>query len=162
MPTPFDRENMDFSLAARTYAKEHVYPDAFGEGTVVDTSDTLVDYEQGCDLIWLSDDGTTTSIQERFRRPKYAKYREVTATMLNEATGRKGDFFKLHADYYCYGYFDRDNGFEELVIVDVDKLKTGAIEPDEQYFPRKQQRFFCWPFDELLERDYHIYHERNI
>ena len=163
--TPFDQENMDFSLRARKRAVETVYPKAFGAGGPVDTTGSGADMDKGYDLIWLCEDGTTVSIQERFRREKYSEYRELTATKHNHASDSTGDFFKLDADYYAYGYFSStrqsEDDFSEILIVNVDKLKHGDVEPDEQWYGRKSQAFFCWPFESLIERGYHVYHARR-
>ena len=74
------------------------------------------------------------TVQERFRRPKYARYRQVTATESNAATGSDGDFDKLKADLYVYGYYDH-GGFAEAVVLDVPRWKRlvekGFLTPDD-------------------------------
>ena len=58
-----------------------------------------------------------TTIQERCRHPKFARFSDLTITVMNP-TGHPGDWFKCKAEFYLYGYFDMDeNRFEKAYLI---------------------------------------------
>lgn len=170
MATPFDKHNYDFSDKCHEVAVKVLYPKlatAFGQTSeslsFADRGQLKEDFNQGIDRVMEFDTGASMSIQERFRRPSYAHYREVTATDANHATGRAGDFHKLTADLYAYGYINEDGtGFVEAVIVDVPTLKecyrSGLIAPGRNYYWRKKQTILSFPFEKLLEHNAVVLH----
>jgi hypothetical protein len=161
MATPFDIANFDFSKKAQSVAAQRHYEKAFGRGRLVKTDYRKLDQDYSIDGIWISSGGDTYSIQERFRRTKYAHYRELTVTDFKHGTENEGSWRKIQANYFVYGYFEPNVGFKELVICSVDAIKNSGIEPTTQYYKRKNLTFLCYPIDELIAKDTTIYHYRR-
>jgi hypothetical protein len=155
MGTPYTRSNHDFSRKAQRYAIDEFYrPFGFKSILTDPKGEGWADQYIGVDCVGITAKGTAATIQERWRRKKYAHYRELTATDSNDGTGRKGDFHKLQADLYAYGYYDAQN--EEIIealLVSVPSLKSFYDENDVEtkFYWQKKQTILLFPFDDLNE-----------
>lgn len=179
--TPFDPHNHSFSEAAHRLARTGFYKEleamiARHSGTKVarvlweDMFGTREDTDLGIDrnLYVFGTDGSerALSVQERFRRQRFVRYRELTVTQANHASGERGDFWKLQADLYAYGYvYDDMSDFAEAVVVSVPRLKSlfenKCIRPNQSYYERKQQTIWGFPFDELERGGAIVLHQRR-
>lgn len=163
MATPFDHYNYRFSYWAHMRAQESCYPLAFGDSTIeyIDKGGSTEDMWHGIDRIVVVD-GLPFTVQERFRRATYAHYQELTVTAANKGTGEKGDFFKLKADLYAYGYIRESGAWEDFLLIDVPKLKwcfsKGLIVPNESYYRRKNQIIWGFPFSALHQHNIVLFH----
>lgn len=174
--TPFDQYNLDFSEYASRIGEKTIYTDYIARTypgivgwSLIDNTFNPSDAEQGIDKIIelrYNDRIERVTVQERFRRAKYARYRELTATEANHATGRKGDFHKLEADLYVYGYLADDLTWIEAIVVDVPTLKRlfriEAIIPERSFYRRKQQTILGFPFDKLDQGGAILWHSRLL
>lgn len=166
LSTPFSRVNADFSTLAHRQACELVYPRFFdvalNQLSVEDVTgvNNALDTELGVDrVIQVTTQSLhrplTFTVQERFRRPQYKKYRDITLTEWNHNSDLPSELYKIHADYFLYAYFDEDAGrfVGETVIVNVPSLKrrlgAAQIEWGRQENPRSNQVFMSLTFDEL-------------
>jgi len=95
------------------------------------------------------------TVQERFRRQLYSRYRDITITELNNASGQKSELYKMMCDLMTYGYYDeRNKCFGEVLVIDVAALKVSLSRGElayERNSNTKQQDFICIKFDDLHE-----------
>ena len=166
LSTPFSRVNADFSTLAHGRACELVYPRFFGvvsdKLTVEDVTGvhSALDTELGVDrVIRVTTQSLhqplTFTVQERFRRPRFKGFRDITLTEWNLNSDLPSELYKIHADYFMYAYFDDTAGqfVGETVIVNVPSLKrrlgAAQIEWSRRENPRSNQVFMSLTFDEL-------------
>jgi hypothetical protein len=136
--TDFNRhDELERSDKAHEAAKADIYPALFAprqsygclvySNGIQDGGEALrEDRELGIDttISWQSNKYANqhlatpiTTIQERCRHPKFARFSDLTITVMNP-TGHPGDWFKCKAEFYLYGYFDMDeNNFEQVYLV---------------------------------------------
>lgn len=169
MRTPFSEANKAFSDAAHNAAQRLVYPHVFGvppENLTFESTD-LVDGERGRLL-----DGELAidrivkvtclrfahpfvfTVQERFRKVEFAKYRDITITEWNHNSGLPGELYKLTAGIFLYGYFDADRQkFPEAVAIAtvplLRALAAGQVQYSRRTNPRTGQSFLCLTFNDL-------------
>jgi hypothetical protein len=143
--TPYSEDNKAFTDAAHLYAREHIYPKVFGVGA------DKITYAQQEDILksetWQILDGRMAidqvlsikderfryplsfTVQERFRKPKYKAYNDITITENNGATDAMGELYKLNCDFFLYGYYDNiKRRMLDAVFVDVPEMKRGLIQ----------------------------------
>ena len=116
-----------------------------------------LDKDRGIDVILMGKSGLTNALQEKFRRYKYRTYQQFTIEYKNNPlTNEPGEFYKLAANYYFYGYSKEDGmGFYQWWIVNLNKFKDayekGSIRPDEIMENKKHGHasFLCFNFDRL-------------
>jgi hypothetical protein len=173
----FDKHHYEFSDYASRVAERTIYsdfvnrehPDNLGFG-LIDRGGTRDDFDLGIDRILevrCPDRIVEYTVQERFRRHPYARYRQLTATQVNLESDQKGDFEKLEADLYVYGYLDTDLSWIEAIVVDAKRLKRmhddGIIPPsDRKLYKRKSQVIIAWDFDLLDQAGCILWHSRNL
>lgn len=173
MATRYDPQNAAHSDAAHVVAQRILYPRLFGcsaERLVFETDTLLADGQRGevldgemaIDYIVRVPSKYTRlpipyTVQERFRRPHYSRYRDITLTEWNGATNLPSELYKLRANIFLYGYFDPSSkAFLEAVAVSVPHLQLALtrdlIRPSKRT-NEKQQTFLTVTFDQL--RDAH-------
>lgn len=87
----------------------------------------ILDKEFGVDALWHLESGQWISIQEKYREHAALSFLDFTIEYKN-AVGTyyesKGEWFKLGAQLYFYGWANKDNtGFEKWAILDIPRLK---------------------------------------
>lgn len=180
MKTPYTVENQTFSNKAHNAAKKYIYPRVFKNpdisirNTILGTgeAETILDGQLAIDRIIQipskSLNGTIKlTVQERFRKPTHAKFRDIAITEWNNASGLEGELYKLHSNLFVYGYYDdvRDT-FIEIVVVDVPmllmRIATNTIDYTRTYFEDKRQSAINVKFDDIKATRCLIYAARNI
>jgi hypothetical protein len=176
--TKFEQVNADFSDVAHKAALLKIYPLFFGrdfkcESTSLYKSDqySFLDGEKKIDRLFHFEDkvngeAITISIQERFRRPKHRKYRDITVTEFNHDSGKPSELYGIEAMYFVYGYFNPETmGFGEVVIVNTaDLLRLivdGSLSPHRNE-NRKNQTFLCYKIDKLISLGCVVFHSRCL
>lgn len=170
MRTEYSQGNQKFSDIAHEAARSLVYPQLFGceenrlhfERASVGEGgkQQILDGEMAIDCIVKVDvDGhpfpLEHTIQERFRRPRYRGFRDVTITKVNNASGVKSELYKMNCGLFVYGYYSEDeSSFGEVIVVDVPKFLVQLSKNAIRYttgINTKGQEFVCIKFDELHE-----------
>ena len=139
-------DNASFSNKAHFAARRQIYPKIFNvsesqlafEKIVFENSvrDRILDAELGIDClvrvkVKLFKYPLIFAVQERFRREKYAKYRDITLTEYDLISGLPCEFYKLTAGLFLYGYFnDVQNNFSEVICVSVPSMFFSIISGD--------------------------------
>ena len=100
----------------------------FPESELVDLRENgvnvhILDKEFGVDCLLNLKSGTWLSVQEKYRDNFALKYNDFTQEYMN-GDGRYGEWFKLGAQLYFYGWANQDNsGFEKWFLMDIVKYK---------------------------------------
>lgn len=161
----FSRSNMKFSHEAHDAAVEKVYDAFFPEGyEIQDMTHTKADKQDGIDYFVQTDAGgkfkkpVAIGIQERFRRAKFAHYRDLTISSHDYYADREGEFYKGHAAYQVFGYYDQKTGtLGECVVVNLSRvlmcMATGQIEFEEKINRAQGRGFLVLSFDALKDAD---------
>lgn len=179
MKTPYSLANAHFSNKAHEIAREKVYPALFGVSRaqlVFDKDTLLADSERGRVLdgqmavdrivrvkVMKLRQPLAFTVQERFRRPKWAHKRDVTITEWNHSTNQPSELYKLEANLFVYGYFDEQTGaFIEVVAVNTAALLQAIAANTVPYTfgknPRSNQSFLALTFDALASHGLLAYH----
>lgn len=127
-------EDLDFSGRANALADEFYreFFQQFGDVQEIErfpngTEKHILDREFAIDVQIHCISGVVFTLQEKFRRPQYQTFQDITIEyQQNRHTGEKGDFFRLAVDYYAYGYADhakKPEKFLEFYLLDYCKLK---------------------------------------
>jgi hypothetical protein len=166
--TEYSKANADFSDLAHLSARDLIYP-LFFKTSLIKYESTLLsisedykqrDVEQSIDRIcfvqvkndWFKQPLKFT-IQERFRRIRFADFKDVTITAWNNSSDLPSELYKIEADYFVYGYYnDINKNFTDAVVIDVAELKR-KICSNELVFNigvnTKKQDFIGIKFNEL-------------
>jgi hypothetical protein len=154
--TKFEQVNADFSDVAHKAALLKIYPLFFGrdfkcESTSLYKSDqySFLDGEKKIDRLFHFEDkvngeAITISIQERFRRPKHRKYRDITVTEFNHDSGKPSELYGIEA-------------MADLLRLIVD----GSLSPHRNE-NRKNQTFLCYKIDKLISLGCVVFHSRCL
>jgi hypothetical protein len=166
--TQFEQHNQDFSDKAHAAAQSLVYPQLFkcdhsrlkfdsasvkdgGEKAILDGEmavDRLVDVDVERLKLPLR-----FTVQERFRRPEYRDFRDMTITEWNHASDLPSELYKIKSLFVVYGYFfEEECCFGEVIVVNVAKFLMAMAKGDLSYGlerNKKKQRFIAIDFDVL-------------
>ena len=171
MYTPYSTTNAKFSNDCHELAQEFIYPKLFGvdrSGLEFFDSDekiaTFLDVEMAIDRRVRVDNGFAKPfefhIQERFRRPIAAHWRDITITKWNHNSNLPSELFKIKSGVFVYGYGNdplHPTDFIEVVVCDTSKVLTGISNGKLKYGtkpnPRSNQSFIYIKFDAL--KKYH-------
>jgi hypothetical protein len=168
--TRFEQHNQDFSDKAHAASRSLVYPRLFKceesrlkfeSASVSDGGEkAILDGQMAVDrLVKVTVDGLRHpiqhTVQERFRRPGYRNFRDITITEWNHASNQPSELYKIKSGIFVYGYYYEDaNSFCDVIAVDVSSflmaMTTGCI-TYEKKTNRKRQDFICVTFDALHE-----------
>lgn len=179
MYTPYSRNNADMSDRAHQLAVKKLYPQMFGVSPERLTFDTdtllasgprgqILDGQMGVDYIarlTVEPLGAPlqVTVQERFRRANYARFRDVTLTEWNHSSGLPSELYKITSGIFLYGYLnEKQDDFAEAIAFNVTALllavASGALRMQKEYNPRSEQDFVCFTFDELIEAGLVMFH----
>lgn len=182
--TPYQQDNANYSEAVHALARRQVYPKLFSADAdnITYEADTLVgqsplgdvlDGEMGIDrIVRVSVRGLTGAlsftVQERFRRPKFSQYRDITVTEWNHASGLPSELYKIQAQVFLYGYADREQEptwITEAIAINTTSLlmaiARGAVRYETQR-NKKQQTFLTIPFTEIESNDLVIWRAKKF
>jgi hypothetical protein len=168
--TRFEQHNQDFSDKAHAAAQSLVYPQlfkchedrlTFDSASVSDGGEkAILDGQMAVDrLVKVTVDGLRYpiehTVQERFRRPGYRNYRDITITEWNHASNQPSELYKIKCGIFTYGYYHEDsNCFGDVIAVDVSAflmaMTTGGLSYSKKT-NRKRQDFICITFEALHE-----------
>lgn len=182
--TPYQKENGDYSDKAHQLAQRIIYPRLFQtheddityeEDTLLEESErgAVLDGEMGIDrIVKVKVKGLNGSIpftvQERFRRPKYASYRDLTITEWNHLSNLPSELYKIRANIFLYGYAnhsDTPNGFIEAIAIDTTQLLVKIARREMQYKTQtnpKGQSFLAFTFENLEDAGVVLWHKRDL
>ena len=167
MSTPYSTQNQLFSDSAHIAAQSIIYPILFNapkeklsfETTSLSTSDknAILDGEMAVDrIVTVSVDWFKApiefTVQERFRRLKFAQYKDITITEWNHKTNRKSELYKLNAGIFVYGYYG-DDVFEDWIAINTVGLLHRLVQKkpnlEIKTNPRSRQTFYTFGFERL-------------
>ena len=165
--TAYSPKNAAFSEAAHEAAKRQIYPSLFRshelefESTLVGSSErnNILDGQMAVDrIVKVKTENLrgplSFTVQERFRQPKFQKYKDLTVTEYNHSSGQLSELYKVTSGLFVYGYFDEVEG-EFLEVISVNtcgllfKVARGEINYTQGRNPRSNQTFFGFTFDAL-------------
>lgn len=168
--TIYQPENAAFSNKAHLSARKLLYPRIFCkpeeslayEDTLLSMSERgrILDGEMGIDRIVKVTVPSlhaplVFTVQERFRRPQFAKYKDLTITEWNNASDLPSELYKINAGIFLYGYYDEvGNGFIDAIAINVTALLLMIARGQMSYSSernRKQQSFLAFKFDALFD-----------
>lgn len=178
--TPYSAANQSLSDAGHKAAQRLLYPRLFGvdaselafESTTLNLGDRerILDGEMGIDRIVRVSVAHLRhplgfTIQERFRQPKYASWRDITITEWNHNSNKPSELYKINAGLFLYGYHDPwSDDFIEAVAIDTTALLVAISKHDVRWTQgtnrRSNQSFFCFRFDDLLAAGLVAFHYR--
>ncbi len=152
---PFD-EDWGYNLRMQPFM-DAIYRSIWGNRIRIKRELGALDKDRGIGVINEMPSGLTISLQEKARRYKYRHFQQFTVEYSNNPlTGEKGEFYKLAANYYFYGYaFPNEHGFCEWRIIDLNRFKEayhlGIITPTETVANTKRSRatFLCFEFRQI-------------
>ena len=169
MRTPYNQENQDFSNKAHLLAQQAIYPALFnvsrdymefestnfsgGEKQKILDGQMAVDRIVKVSVKWFNAPIEFT-IQERFRRITFERFKDITITEWNHRSNVKSELYKLNAGIFVYGYFDENqNVFSDWIAVNTTELLHRLVirEPglSLEMNPRSNQTFYCFKFKDL-------------
>jgi len=185
MPTAFDEIAKEFSNAAHNKACEVFYPELFNN--LLFEFDDNVQFESGevgrvldgmlaidrIAKVELIDTSLRApiilTIQERFRKPQYMSFADLTITEWNTETNKESEFHKLAAHMFVYGFYDSNRDvLIEVMSIDIVKLMLSIIHNKITYRrgnngPPKNQDFISIKYTELLRSGTILkYHGKRI
>lgn len=171
--TPFSQDNKNFTDKCHLLAQRIIYPKLFNvpfemlkfEDSSLGTNDknNILDGQMAIDrIVKVKKEGFNSDVefmvQERFRQPKYAKYKDLTITEWNTITNLPSELYKLNAGLFVYGYannFPDPSGFIEVVVVDTAKMIIQLIRDELncglEMNHRSEQTFITITFKQLYE-----------
>jgi hypothetical protein len=175
--TKFEKENSDFSDIAHLSALERMYPLFFKSEFVCESTSLykseeyrILDGEKKIDRLFhfrmQGNSNITISVQERFRRPKYRYYRDITITEYNHDSNKDSELYGIEAMYFVYGYFNpMSRGFGEVVIVNTADLLRAIVSGEINYTKRmnnKNQSFLCFKIDDIIKQGVCSFYRRCL
>lgn len=168
--TLYEQTNADFSNKAHMRAMDVIYPCIFNvsrehlefEDTQLAQSEraTILDGEMGIDRIVRVRVGglrapLVFTVQERFRRPEFAKYQDLTVTEWNHASNLPSELYKINAGLFVYGYFDEHREiFLDAIAISVTDMLFAIATRRLNYTRRgnkKRQTFLILRFGDMEE-----------
>lgn len=169
MTTPFSTQNASFTDAAHQAARTQVYPQLFANtnltyervtNVTTDARHAILDGELGIDLIVSVgihfQHPIPFTIQERFRKPEFQRYADLTITQWNHTTDMPSELHKLASDLFVYGYYDpnKDEIIQAIAIHGAPlktAITTGQLHYEQEKNPRSNQTFIAITFKALYD-----------
>jgi hypothetical protein len=165
--TPYSLTNREFSERAHQCARANIYPEIFGVKNTLTFEDLpedqamTLDGDMGIDRhVRVHVQGLhapfSVLVQERFRRPQFARFQDVTVTEWNHNSNLPGELYKIKAEMFLYGYHNPStDSFLEAIAFSVFLLKIKIAQGTIQYTSspnhRTNQTFLGFKFDDLKD-----------
>lgn len=184
MPTPHSADNQKFSNQAHQTARSVIYPALFKnlsngdelefENTTIQDGErgSVLDGEMATDRIvlirsrlfatqpksyrHLEPPGRRIAftVQERFREPEFLPHQDLTITVWNPNSNQPSELFKLMAQWFLYGYYDKNtNTHLHAVLVNINDMMMGIVNGylpfKDGMNPRTKQPFIAIKFNDL-------------
>lgn len=128
--TSYEPQKAAFSDRAHKAARQLVYPKVFNvpyDELIFRNATFSRDVKEAIDReIWvphgynqgeLSFPYLRFTVQERFRRLEFMKYKDITLTEWNRNSGYPSELYKLTALLFLYGYFEEERKGDEMVAI---------------------------------------------
>lgn len=179
MPTPYSEINAQFSNDAHMAARTILYPLIFGipaeslsfvntqlaDGGMGEALDGMFGVDRIIKVRAVVDyirQPLSFTVQERFRRPDSARWKDITITEWNTRTNQPSELYKLMANIFVYGYWDTQaQRFIDALAVDIQKtlrlLVRGNLRVRHGENPRSEQTFIAVTFADLYAAQCVIY-----
>lgn len=163
--TSFSAGNFSFSSKAHLAAERQFYPKLWPGATIsfLDTTKAVEDLVYAVDCIAevsLPDPDARAPIkfyiQERWRKPSYRKFTDMTVTEWNLRTNQPSELHKLAAQLFVYGFYDESTDMiVEGYAVDICRMQHCNARGELKYERRRRssgdQSFIAIELDHLQE-----------
>jgi hypothetical protein len=182
--TPYQKENGDYSDKSHQLAQALIYPSLFDTSAenITYEEDTLLtesargavlDGEMGIDrVLRVTVPGLTGNIpftvQERFRRPEFHGYQDLTITEWNHNSNLPSELYKIRANIFIYGYGNHPldpSGFIEAIAINTTQLLVKISRREIPYTlkqNKKNQTFLAFSFDSLEKSGVVLWHKKDL
>ncbi len=167
MKTPYLSTNAEFSDAAHKAAQNLIYPEIFKGKTIEFAStqvsmggrEAILDGEMAVDrIIKVHSPEFKGPIeftsQERFRKPSYAQYQDLTITEWNQTSNLPSELYKIKSGLFVYGYYNPSTEqFVDWIAADTTLILFNLISNKMAYTHRTNHRsnqtFVCLTFEQM-------------
>lgn len=156
MITPIQPKNIKFSNDAHTAAQSQVYPILFNiqqcklsfETVTIDNDPRhqILDGEMAVDRIIKVTVNKlqyplSFTIQERFRRPEFKRWQDITITEWNYNSNLPSELYKLSGGLFVYGYYNEQiNIIEQFVCFSSSQLLLSLARGNLEWTVRKNKK----------------------
>lgn len=164
--TPHSSENQAFTDSAHRLAREQVYPRLFrvpaenifylkADKAINEFLDTRMGIDRSMRVKYRSMPAPfLITTQERFRKPRYQDFQDITVTLWNHISDLPGEMFKLACHFFVYGFYDeKHNRLVEVIVLHahllVECVAMCKLTYTTQDNPRSGQTFACFKIDDL-------------
>lgn len=177
MYTPYNRDRQEFSDKGHLKAQSVIYPKLFNttqdklEFAILDEEKAkMLDCEEATDRRVRA---TVTGLkgplsfdfQERFRKPKYMDYQDITMTEWNYNSDLPSELYKIRAHLFLYGYYDPfSDRILEAIVFHVSPILLQIAQGKLAYRRKtneKNQSFLTITFEELKRSGAVAFHMRR-
>lgn len=167
MKTSYSSANAEFSESAHRAAQALIYPEIFKGKTIEFAStqvsmggrEAILDGEMAVDrIIKVHSAGFKSAIeftvQERFRKPNYAQYQDLTITEWNQTSNLPSELYKIKSGLFVYGYYNpTTEQFIDWIAADTTLILFNIVSQKMGYAHRTNHRsnqtFICLTFDQM-------------
>lgn len=173
MRTDFSSENSAFSDKAHIAAQTQIYPLIFNTSSENISYETVTISNEPTNQRNLILDGEfavdrkiyvtvemypiplTYTVQERFRRPRFKQFQDITITEYNHSSDQPSELYKLSGGLFVYGYYDetKDKILQYVAFSSsalLVKIASGEIKHDSKKpNHRSNQAFLAFKFESL-------------
>ena len=148
---------------------DEIYKEYFGDDITIDRSTRqdenekklFMDINFSIDTIIRFPNGSVLNLQEKSRQNTWLLKNEYTIQLLKDYnTNQKGEWFKLMAQFYFYGFANKElNGYSKCYILNVGVLRLALNSIDITKYPLMENppplksNFYCIPFKRIEELD---------
>jgi hypothetical protein len=173
--TPYSQQNQDFSDKGHLCAQTSIYPLIFPNSQLQfvplpEEQTRTLDADMGTDrhvLVKVHSlrEAFSVLVQERFRKPRYADFQDITITEWNHNSNLPAELYKIKAEMFLYAYYDDANDkFLEAIAISMLALKVkiaqGLINHDPAPNWRTNQTFLGFKFRDLEAQHISIFRKK--
>ena len=173
--TPYSQENQDFSDKGHLCAQTAIYPLIFPNSQLQfvplpEEQVMTLDADMGTDRhvlvkVYSLREAFSVLVQERFRKPRYADFQDITITEYNHNSNLPAELYKIKSEMFLYGYYDMaHDGFLEAIAISMLALKIkiaqGLINHEPALNKRSNQTFLGFKFKDLEAQHISVFRKR--
>lgn len=173
--TIFEQQNAAFSDLAHESALNDIYPKIFKSRFSCESTSLyksreyeFLDGEKKIDRIFRfqtsSGSDLKITVQERFRRPEFYRYRDITLTEYNFNSGINSEVYEIEAMYFLYAYYNpKTRRFGEIILINVADLILALVNKRIAFtrkFNKKNQSFLIFKFEDLIKSKVVKFHNK--